>query len=64
MLRPALASLAMYVAVALARMLLVPTLGQGPRMAILVLVGVVTYGALTIATNPKGWREFLDLVGG
>ena len=64
MLRPALASLAMYVAVALARMLVVPTLGQGPRMAILVLVGVVTYGALTIATNPKGWREFLDLVGG
>jgi len=64
MLRPALASLAMYVAVTLARMLVVPTLGQGPRMAILVLVGVVTYGALTIATNPKGWREFLDLVGG
>ncbi len=62
---PAVAACAvMYASVSLARLALAVVSNGGVRLALLVLVGVASYAAASMAFNRKGVREVRDLVRG
>lgn len=62
MARPVLASLVMYVMVTVARISLEPATDHLARMMLLIVVGVVVYGVLTMLVNRGGYREMRGML--
>ena len=64
MARPAAAGLGMYVAVAVARLVLASRLDDVSRLLVLVLVGLLVYTGLVMIIDRNGCRDLMGLVRG